>query len=118
LGAVYRVKDETIGFEAENDFVKDAYKFGVVGAHKFNKDFTGKAKIDSNLNLGLSGKYRFSDLLTVAFAGKFELKKGSGAVDISKGLLAFPFGFEATLNIWENFLDSIFEKFIFDFVMC
>jgi len=104
LGAVYRIKDDTLGFEAENDFVKEAYKVGILGAHKFNSNFTAKAKLDNNLNLALAGKYKFSDLLSVALSGKFELKKGGGAVDFSKGLLAFPFGFEATLNIWARIL--------------
>jgi len=49
--------------------------------------------------LALAAKYKFSDLLTVAFSSKFELKKGSEAVDFNKGFLAFPFGFEATLSV-------------------
>jgi len=55
----------------------------------------------------LAAKYTISDLLTVTVSGLFNLKNPANAFDISKGLLAFPFGFETTLNVWEtNYLQD------------
>lgn len=99
LSAVYRRNNDTFGAEIQDDFAKKEISGAVVGQHKVNDKLTAKAKFDNTLKLSLAAKYNFSPLLTVAVSGLFDLKNPAKAIDLSKGLLAFPFGFETTLNV-------------------
>jgi len=107
LQALYRNKDNRFALTAEKDLADQApiKSVEVGGAFKVDDKTDIKAKINNDLALGLSAKYKHNSAYTFTVGANVPCKtigKSSGS-----GLLPFDLGCQVDLNVWLNLISYI-----------
>ena len=82
LSGVFRKDDLSVAAEVEKDLTgKDAIKgFRVGGSYKVDNKTSVKARFDSASNIGLVGKYKYSDAYSFSLGANIPLKAKADAV--------------------------------------